>query len=176
MALATQPAVRLADLFGNPVTTNGTTITAALASGSGTLGGTLTALTVSGVATFTNLAVTGPTGTYTIRFTSGSLTPDTSTVITIGAGVASTLAMTTQPSASAQNGVAFAQQPSGPGAGRGRQPGFRGAAGDRGHQQRRRRARRHHTVNTEASGLATFAGLSVTGTVGARTLVFSSGA
>ncbi|MEZ4413385.1 MAG: hypothetical protein R2910_10405 [Gemmatimonadales bacterium] len=76
--LATQPTVRLADAFGNPVTATGTVVTAGLASGSGTLGGNVTASTVSGLATFTDLAVTGPTGTYTIRFTAGSLTPDTS--------------------------------------------------------------------------------------------------
>ncbi len=174
VALAVQPAVRLADIFGNAVTTSGTVVTAALASGSGTLGGTLTASTVGGVANFTNLAVTGPTGSYTIRFTSGSLTPDTSAVVTIGAGVATKLAMITQPSATAVNAVALVQQPT---------VQVQDAAGNpvagvvsvtaailTGGGALGGTA----TVSTNAAGLASFAGLSITGTVGTRTLSFSS--
>ncbi len=172
--LATQPTVRLADVFGNPVTTTGTVVTASLASGSGTLGGTLTASTASGLATFTDLAVTGPTGTYTIRFTSGSLTPDTSAVIAIGSGIATRLAMTTQPSGTSQNGVAFARQPL---------VQVQDAAGNPVAGVRSVTAAINSgggvlngtaTMNTDASGLATFAGLSISGTVGDRTLVFSS--
>ncbi|HMU61680.1 MAG TPA: hypothetical protein PKA66_07850, partial [Gemmatimonadales bacterium] len=172
--LATQPTVRLADAFGNPVTATGTVVTAGLASGSGTLGGTLTASTVSGLATFTDLAVTGPTGTYTIRFTAGSLTPDTSAVIAIGSGIATKLAMVTQPSGTSQNGVVFSQQPQvqvqdaagNPVAGvRSVTVAINSGGGTLGGTA---------TVNTDAAGTVTFAGLSITGTVGTRTLVFSS--
>ncbi|TFG43313.1 MAG: hypothetical protein E4H41_09495, partial [Gemmatimonadales bacterium] len=172
--LATQPAVRLTDVFGNAVNTSGTVVTAGLASGSGTLGGTLTATTVSGVATYTNLAVTGPSGTYTIRFTSGSLTPDTSAVIAIGAGIATKLAITTQPSTTSQNGVAFAQQPQvqvqdaagNPVAGvRSVTVAINSGGGTLGGTA---------TRNTDAAGLLAFSGLSITGTTGGRTLVFSS--
>ena len=112
VAFAVQPAVRLADVFGNTVPTTGTVVTAALATGTGTLGGTLTATTATGIATFTNLSITGAAGAYSVRFTSGALAPDTSTAITIGAGAATKLAMVTQPSTTATNGVAFPVQPS----------------------------------------------------------------
>ena len=42
-------------------------MTAAFATGTGTLGGTLTANTVAGVATFTNLSISGAAGAYTLR-------------------------------------------------------------------------------------------------------------
>jgi len=174
VAFAVQPAVRLLDVFGNAVATGGTVVTAALASGSGTLGGTLAASTSAGVATFTNLAITGPTGAYTLQFTSGSLVPDTSAVVTIGAGAATRLAMVTQPSASAQNATAFAQQPrvqvqdaaGNPVAGvRSVTVAINSGGGVLGGTA---------TINTNGSGLATFAGLSITGSTGNRTLVFTS--
>jgi len=54
--LSPQPVIRLVDVNGNTVPTTGTQVTATLASGTGSLGGTLTANTVNGVATFANLA------------------------------------------------------------------------------------------------------------------------
>src|SRR2546429_1077444 len=63
VAFAQQPVVQLRDASGNPVSQTGVTVTAAIASGGGTLGGTLTATTNgSGVASFTNLAITGAAG------------------------------------------------------------------------------------------------------------------
>ena len=172
---AIQPAVRLGDAFGNLVNTAGTVVTAAIATGTGTLGGTLTASTVAGVATFTNLSITGVSGAYTLRFTSGALTPVTTTAITIGAGTAARLAIVQQPSATTQNGVAFAQQPTVQLVdGAGNPVALLGTpvtvailtgGGTLGGTA---------TVNTNAGGLATFAGLSITGTVGARTLQFTS--
>ncbi len=177
VAFAVQPAVRLGDAFGNLVSTAGTVVTAAIATGTGTLGGTLTATTVAGVATFTNLSITGVSGAYTLRFTSGALTPDTTTAITIGAGAAARLVIVQQPSATAQNAVAFAQQPTvqlvdGAGnpvaqAGTPVTASILTGGGTLGGTA---------TVNTTAGGLATFAGLSITGTAGARTLLFASGA
>ena len=174
VALVAQPVVRLADMFGNTVPTTGTLVTAALASGTGALGGTLGVTTASGIATYTDLAITGPTGSYTLRFTSGALTPDTSTAITIGAGAATKLAMVAQPSSTAQNAIAFPQQPSvqvqdaagNPVVGvRSVSVALLSGGGVLGGTT---------TVNTDAAGLATFAGLGITGTVGARTLQFAS--
>src|SRR5439155_560182 len=55
-----QPVVQLQDASGNPVSQSGTTVTAAIASGGGTLGGTATATTNSaGTAVFTNLSIIG---------------------------------------------------------------------------------------------------------------------
>src|SRR5947208_2345735 len=69
VAFAQQPVVQLRDASGNPVSQTGVTVTAAIASGGGTLGGTLTATTNgSGVASFTNLAITGTAGDRTLSF------------------------------------------------------------------------------------------------------------
>lgn len=68
VALSTQPVVRLRDATNASVLEAGVTVTAYLASGSGTLGGTKQVVTdANGVATFTNLAFTG-TGSFTIGF------------------------------------------------------------------------------------------------------------
>src|SRR5206468_3038800 len=112
VAFAQQPVVQLGDGDGNAVNQAGVTVTAAIATGGGTLGGTLTAATNgSGVASFTNLAITGTTGDRTLSFSATSLTPAVSGTITVGAGAATQLTLTTQPSTTAQSGVAFAQQP-----------------------------------------------------------------
>src|SRR5437867_3368378 len=107
-----QPGVQLRDGAGNPVNQAGVTITAAIATGGGTLGGTVTAATNgSGVASFTNLSISGTAGDRTLSFSATGLTPAVSGTITVGAGAATQLTLTTQPSATAQSGVAFAQQP-----------------------------------------------------------------
>src|SRR5213076_2861714 len=112
VAFAQQPVVQLRDGAGNPVSESGITVTAAIATGGGTLGGTLTAATNgSGLASFTNLSITGAAGDRTLGFSATGLTGAVSTTITVGAGAATQLTLTTQPSATAQSGVAFAQQP-----------------------------------------------------------------
>jgi len=80
-ALATQPVVRVVDASGNTVTTSSASVTVT-ASG-GTLGGTTTVTADNGVATFTNLTHT-TAGTYTLTFTSTSLTSVTSASFTTG--------------------------------------------------------------------------------------------
>jgi hypothetical protein len=113
-ALTTQPVVTIQDAQGNTVTTDDTTVVTVeiLSGGGGTLGGTLTATASSGVATFAGVTLAGTVGTdYVLRFTSGSLTEADSAPVTVTAGVASKLAVTTQPSTSAQSGVVFGQQP-----------------------------------------------------------------
>src|SRR5439155_336038 len=112
VTFAQQPVVQLRDGAGNPVSQSGVTVTAAIATGAGTLGGTLTATTTSGgTASFTNLSISGTTGDRTLSFSATALTPAVSGTITVGAGAATQLTLTTQPSATAQSGVAFAQQP-----------------------------------------------------------------
>ncbi len=98
MQLSPQPVIRLVDANGNTVPNNSVTITAALASGSGTLGGTLTAVTTSGVASFSSLALTGTAGAYTLNFSAGGLTPVTSGAITLSAGAPAAVAFLVQPS------------------------------------------------------------------------------
>ena len=83
-AFLQQPTVQLQDTFSNPVSQLGVIVTAAISSGTGTLGGTsLTASTDgTGLASFADLSITG-TGAYTLQFTSGVLAAATSTTITL---------------------------------------------------------------------------------------------
>src|SRR5204863_418029 len=112
VAFAQQPVVQLRDGAGNPVSQAGVTVTAAIATGGGTLGGTLTATTTAGgTASFTNLSISGTTGDRTLSFSATGLTVATSGTITVTAGTATQLTLATQPSTTAQSGVAFAQQP-----------------------------------------------------------------
>ena len=96
------PAVRvgLYDAFGNLITADPVNVTLALGGATGgTLAGTATAATVSGIATFSNLSVT-PSGTYTLSATDG-LNPKiatTSGTFVVGTPVASKLAFGQQPS------------------------------------------------------------------------------
>ena len=81
-AFTTQPVVRVTDSSGNTVTTSTAVVTASKASGSGTLSGTTTATAVAGIATFTNLVITG-TGDHVLTFTPDTLTPVTSETLTV---------------------------------------------------------------------------------------------
>ena len=80
-ALATQPVVKVEDIYNNVVTNSSASITNAPVQGTWTLGGTKTLAAVSGTATFSGLtafstaAVTGAT----MHFTSGTLTAVDST-------------------------------------------------------------------------------------------------
>jgi len=98
VAFAQQPVVQLRDGANNPVNQAGVTVTAAIATGGGTLGGTLTATTIgTGVASFTNLAITGTAGDRTLSFSATGLTPASSGTITLGAGAATQLVFSVQP-------------------------------------------------------------------------------
>ena len=78
-----QPAIQLQDASGNSVGKANVVITADIASGSGTVGGTSVATTTSdGLATFTDLRIIG-SGSHTLRFRSGSLTAATTNSVTV---------------------------------------------------------------------------------------------
>src|SRR6266481_3290967 len=176
VAFAQQPVVQLRDGAGNPVSQAGVTVTATIATGTGTLGGTATAVTnASGVASFTSLAISGPTGSYTLSFGATGLTPAVSGTITMGSGAATQLTLTTQPSAAAQSGVAFAQQPV-----LQLRDGAGNAVGQAGVTVTATIATGTGTLGgtvtavTNASGVASFADLSISGTAGNYTLSFSA--
>ena len=81
--IAVQPVVGLTDAFTNPITQAGVSITAQVASGSGTLAGTATAVTnASGAALFSGLSING-SSTHTLKFTSGTLAAATSAPINV---------------------------------------------------------------------------------------------
>src|SRR5205823_14173192 len=55
--------------------------------------------------TFTGLTINGAAGDYTLRFESSPLTPATSGTITLSAGTATQLTITTEPSPTATSGA-----------------------------------------------------------------------
>jgi hypothetical protein len=87
-------------------------VTASVTSGSATLFGTVTVATdASGIATFTNLGLSGTIGTYTLTFSSGSLTSAVSNSIDLAAGAAAQLQIVQQPSGVPLGGGTFSTQP-----------------------------------------------------------------
>ena len=82
--LVTPPVVEVQDASGNLATSN-VAITAAIASGGGTLGAGSSVAAVAGVATFSALVVNGAAGARTLSFTSGALAPVTSASFSITA-------------------------------------------------------------------------------------------
>jgi hypothetical protein len=74
--LPVQPIVEVRDQSNNVVTGSSAAITASLASGSGTLLGTTSVNAVNGVATFTDLTISG-LGLHSLRFTTPGLTEAT---------------------------------------------------------------------------------------------------
>ena len=176
--LAVQPQVRLLDASDNPVLQSGVAITATIASGpGGAITGQPTAITnESGIATFSSLAITGPSGAYTLAFAGQNLSGVESNVITLGAGAATRLALVTPPSATAQNGVEFATQPviqlqdnagnpvgtAGVQVNAVLQPGPGATLGG------------DVSITTNSGGTATFTDLRITGNLSPRTILFAS--
>src|SRR5207247_1615783 len=112
-AFGQQPVLQVRDAAGNAVGGAGVPVTAVIASGpaGATLSNATATTLASGAATFSGLAITGAAGDYTLRFESGSLTPATSGTITLSAGTATQLTITTEPSPTATSGAAFTGQP-----------------------------------------------------------------
>ena len=110
--LASQPVVTIQDAQGNTVTGSSASVAVSIGSGSGgTLGGTTTVSAVNGVATFSNLTLSGTVGTnYILHFASGSLTAADSANVTITAGTASHLRVVNQP-VGGVSGYILATQP-----------------------------------------------------------------
>src|ERR1019366_7247477 len=175
-AFAQQPVIQLLDAANNPVSAAGTVVTAAIATGGGALGGTVTATTnASGVATFFNVAITGTAGDRTLNFSSGVLIGATSSAVTVTASGSPQLTLTTQPSAAPASGIVFAQQPV---------VQLRDAVGNAvtlgGVSVTVAIATGSGTLSgtttatTNASGVAIFTNLMITGAIGSQTLSFSA--
>jgi adhesin/invasin len=85
-----QPVIQLRDASGNAVPQAGVNVTAAIATGGGSLGGTATRPTdTNGRATFTDLSITGSPGARTLIFAADGFSSVTSTSIQVGAGAPS---------------------------------------------------------------------------------------
>ena len=100
--------VQVQDSLGNALTTDGVAVGMAL-NGTGVLGGTLSQLTSSGVATFANLSV-NLAGSKTLTASGTGLSPATSGSFTVSPAAASKLMFTTQPGAGIA-GAALSAQP-----------------------------------------------------------------
>jgi hypothetical protein len=179
--LVSQPEIEVQDALGNPILQAGRTVSASITSspedpigpGSATLAGANDQTNSSGRTTYTNLRITGPSGSYVLTFSSGALIPVSSATITLGVGNPTRLVMQQQPSATAASGAVISPAPivrvedaagnpvagnrnilvdieSGPGV-------LSGTT----------------TVNTGGGATATFNNLRITGT-GPHTLLFSS--
>ena len=125
-AFATQPSVLVEDVYGNVVTSDTSTVTLAVSSYSPANGGTtqgtlactntggLAKAAVSGAATFTgcNISGTAGAGSYVLSATDGILTSTTTSALSVIAGSASKVIVTTQPVGGVIEGTAFATQPS----------------------------------------------------------------
>ena len=86
-----QPVVQLRDAAGNDVAQSGVAVTAAIASGPGTLAGTATRNTDgSGQATFTDLEIGGATGSHTLIFAAPGFTSVTSESVEVGRAATTT--------------------------------------------------------------------------------------
>jgi hypothetical protein len=162
VALTTQPVVRVTDSDGNTVTTSTAVVTVSKASGSGELSGTTTATAVAGVATFTNLVITGTAGDFTLIFTSAPLTAVTSSSFALSAGAATKVAITVASVGTTDN-VAFTTQP---------QITIQDASGNTVSSSAEVTATISAgsligtTTATALSGVATFTGLGIDGTYG----------
>jgi hypothetical protein len=112
-AFATQPVVKIQDASGTVVGNSTQQVTMTVSTGA-TVVGTSTVTASSGVATFSNVGISGVSGTaYTLTFatapTAGTLTAATQS-ITVTEGPASGLNLTTS-AAGAVSGSAFTTQP-----------------------------------------------------------------
>jgi uncharacterized repeat protein (TIGR03803 family) len=89
--------VNVEDAFGNIADADDSNVTLSIATGTGTLSGTLTIQAVNGVATFSDLSMT-TAGTYTIEATDGDLTAAVSNSFTISPAAPTQIAFAVQPS------------------------------------------------------------------------------
>jgi adhesin/invasin len=88
---ARQPVIQVRDATGNPVAAPGVTVTVAVGNGAGSLIGTTTQKSdANGRATFTNLGITGATGTHRLIFAAAGFTSVTSGPITVRAAPTTT--------------------------------------------------------------------------------------
>jgi hypothetical protein len=177
VAPATPMLVRITDSFGNSVAQAGVNVTlTGTVQPSNTSFTTAATTDASGVATFNIPAYTGQTGSATLTFTSGTTyTPLTTTGIPVVAGAAAKLVMGTQPPATVASGVPLSPQPTVQvtDAG-GNAVAVSGAHVLASISVGGGTLSGPTDVTTNASGVAAFANLAITGTPGARQLTFTN--
>ena len=93
--LVAQPLVEIRDRAGNLVPAATNAVTVAIATGGGSLSGATTVNAAGGVATFTNLVLSGTAGTRTLSFSATGLTPVTSSDVALSATATPSLVIDT---------------------------------------------------------------------------------
>jgi len=84
-AFTTQPIVKILDAFGNTITTSNATVSMSVSIGASAVG-TTSVSAVAGVATFTNVGISGTAGTtYGLTFASSGLTSATQNITPLAA-------------------------------------------------------------------------------------------
>ena len=104
-------AVKLVDNFGNTVPQSSVAVRAVVTPTAGRLSTTLIATGSDGIARFDGAALSGPVGTYTVRFEANGLVSAQTPAIALSAGPAHAIALITAPPSNVTNGVAFSTQP-----------------------------------------------------------------
>jgi hypothetical protein len=112
VTFTTSPVVQLTDGCGNPVGTSAIPIVAGVSSGSAIITNGTVNTSGDGRATFSSLQMRGPVGSYTLRFTRGTLTAAVATSPTVlSVGAATELVMSTEPPTTGRHGVALSTAP-----------------------------------------------------------------
>src|SRR5207249_8704984 len=164
------------DSLGNTATSFTGAVTVAIGNnpGGGALSGTSNPSAVGGVATFADLSIDKVGTGYTLTAAATGLTGANSNGFTISAGAASKLALTTQPSSSAQSGVALAQQPVLQLQDANNNPVSQNGVTVTATVSPAGANASNATATTGASGAATFSGLTLKGAPGSYTLSFAA--
>jgi len=109
---AQQPVIQVADANGNPTAQPGVVVTAAISSGpTGSLANATATTDAAGQAAFSDLAVTGVAGNYTLSFSAPGLAGANSTPFAITVGTAARLAFAIKPSTNARSRSPLVIQP-----------------------------------------------------------------
>jgi alpha-tubulin suppressor-like RCC1 family protein len=113
LVFAPQPVVQVLDVDGEPLAATGILVTATIASGGGTIGGTVGVRTAAdGRAVFTDLVLGGALGPRTIRFSASGLSAVISRQVDLTAGPAAIAVITAGNSQTTAAGTAVPVAPS----------------------------------------------------------------
>ena len=113
-AFSIQPVVTVEDNYGNPVTTDNSTVTLSITSGTGASGAVLSGCVgneFSGSVTFSGCSINLIGSNYTLTASDGALPTTASNTFNITSGPASKVIFTQNPSSSTAAGVPFSTQP-----------------------------------------------------------------
>jgi len=109
-SFAAAPVVEVRDALDNLVTATSVPVSVSFASGVGTIGGVTTVSSVQGLATFSQLVISGLSGPRSLAFSAAGLSAVNSAVFAVSAGPAASLAFRRSPAGGGLNSP-FTTQP-----------------------------------------------------------------